>query len=86
MDGEMRQGEHRPGEEGLKRIVAGEPGITRHVAERIDLHEKADDGHQGEHEQAHGVEQIPEGDVKISCNEPSDCVLNGLSCAPVSDQ
>ena len=42
------QGHHGPGEQGLKGIVAGEPGVAGHVAEGIDLNEKTDGRHQAE--------------------------------------
>ena len=41
------QGHHRPGEKRLKRIVTGEPGVAGHVAQGVDLDQKADGGHQG---------------------------------------
>ena len=80
------QGHHRPCEKGLKRIVAGETGVASHVAEGVDLNKKTDGRHQGQHEQAHRVEQKPKGDVNISRNEPSGGVVDRLARTPVSNQ
>ena len=57
-----RQVHHGPGEERHEGVVAREPRVPGHVAERVHLDQKADGGDDQEHEQAERVEQEADAD------------------------
>ena len=71
--GRNGHGEHGPGEKGLKSVISGEAGVAGHVAERVHLHQTADRRHDGEHQQAQGVQEKAERNADhrpISANGP----------------
>ncbi len=64
------KGQHGPGEEGHAAVIATESRIPGHVAQRVDLHQKADCGHHGEHRQAQRIQQDADGNCHLPGNHP----------------
>ena len=68
---------HGPGKQRLKGVIPAVAGITRHVTHRVDLYEETDGRHDGEHEEAEWIEEIPERNQQLVRQQPGKFVLHG---------